>query len=96
MPEVELPEELFKISQKKVFGLIIDPLRLIDIRKKRLNGYKEVSNNIQYYNDSRLLEEFEYSDKIMRKLNCKIIDVSIIAIEEVALIIMNALGYKDN
>ena len=96
VPEVELPEELFKISQKKVFGLIIDPLRLIDIRKKRLNGYKEISNNIQYYNDARILEEFEYSDKIMRKLNCKIIDVSIIAIEEVALIIMNALGYKDN
>jgi regulator of PEP synthase PpsR (kinase-PPPase family) len=96
VPEVELPKELFKISQKKVFGLIIDPLRLIDIRKKRLSGYKEVSNKIQYYNDARILEELEYSDKVMRKLNCKIIDVSIIAIEEAALIIMNALGYKDN
>jgi regulator of PEP synthase PpsR (kinase-PPPase family) len=32
----------------------------------------------------------------MRKLNCKIIDASKTAIEETALIIMNALGYKDN
>jgi len=96
VPEVELPNELFKVSPKKVFGLTIDPLRLIDIRKKRLNGYKEVINNIQYYNDARILEELEFSDKVMRKLNCKIIDVSIIAIEEAALIIMNALGYKDN
>jgi regulator of PEP synthase PpsR (kinase-PPPase family) len=96
VPEVEVPKELFKISHKKIFALTIDPLRLIDIRKKRLNGYKEALNNIQYYNDARILEELEFSDKVIRKLNCKIIDVSIIAIEEVALIIMKALGYKDN
>jgi len=96
VPEVEVPNELFKISSKKIFGLTIDPFRLIDIRKKRLNGYKEVLNNIQYYNDARILEELEFSDKVMRKLKCKTIDVSAIAIEEAALIIMNALGYKDN
>jgi regulator of PEP synthase PpsR (kinase-PPPase family) len=96
VPEVEIPNELFKISSKKVFGLTIDPLRLIDIRKKRLNGYKEALNKIQYYNDARILEELEFSDKIMRKLNCKTIDISAIAIEEAALIIMNTLGYKDN
>jgi regulator of PEP synthase PpsR (kinase-PPPase family) len=71
-------------------------LRLIDIRKKRLKGYREVLNNICYYNDARILEELEFADKVMRKLNCKTIDVSIIAIEEVAIIIMNTLGYKEN
>lgn len=96
MPEIDVPKELFKVSPKKIFGLTVDPLRLIDIRKKRLNGYKEVLNNIQYYNDARILEELEFSDKIMRKLNCKIIDISKIAIEEIAVIIMNALGYEDN
>lgn len=96
VPELEVPKELFEISQKKVFGLTIDPLRLIDIRKKRLKGYKEILNNIQYYNDARILEELEFSDKIMRKLSCKTIDISAIAIEETALIIMNTLGYKDN
>lgn len=96
MPEVEVPKELFQISYKKIFGLTIDPLRLIDIRKKRLKGYKEVLNNIHYYNDARILEELEFADKVMRKLNCKTIDVSRIAIEEVAIIIMNTLGDKDN
>lgn len=96
MPEVEVPKELFEISYKKIFGLTIDPLRLIDIRKKRLKGYKEVVNKIDYYNDARILEELEFADKVMRKLNCKTIDVSIIAIEEVAIIIMNTLGYKDS
>ncbi|OOM14453.1 pyruvate, water dikinase regulatory protein [Clostridium saccharobutylicum] len=95
-PEVEVPKELFNISPKKIFGLTVDPLRLIDIRKKRINGYTAVYNNIQYYNDARILEELEFSDKVMRKLNCRVIDVSKIAIEETALIIMNALGYKDN
>lgn len=95
-PEVEVPKELFNISPKKIFGLTVDPLRLIDIRKKRLDGYTAVYNNIQYYNDARILEELEFSDKVMRKLKCRVIDVSKIAIEETALIIMNALGYKDN
>lgn len=95
-PEVEVPKELFNISVNKVFGLTIDPLRLIEIRKKRLDRYMAVSNNIQYYNDARILEELEFSDKVMRKLNCKTIDVSGIAIEETALIIMNDLGYKGN
>jgi len=95
-PEVEVPKELFDISPKRVFGLTIDPLRLIDIRKKRLHGYTAISKNIQYYNDARILEELEFSDKVMRKLKCRTIDVSKIAIEETALIIMNDLGYKDN
>ena len=96
VPEVEVPKELFDISPKRIFGLTIDPLRLIDLRKKRIDGYTTISNNIQYYNDARILEELEFSDKVMRKLKCKVIDVSKIAIEETALIIMNSLGYKDN
>jgi regulator of PEP synthase PpsR (kinase-PPPase family) len=95
-PEVEIPKELFSIPRKKIFGLTIDPLRLIDVRKKRLGGYIGVSNDVQYFNDARILEELEFSDKVMRKINCKTIDVSRIAIEETALIIMNILGYKDN
>lgn len=96
MPEVDIPEELFKISPKKIFGLTVDPLRLIEIRKRRLKGYREAVGNIQYYNDARILEELEFSDKIMRKLKCRVIDVSKIAIEETALIIMNDLGYEEN
>lgn len=95
-PEIEVPKELFNISPKKVFGLTVDPLRLIDIRKKRIDRYIAISKNIQYYNDARILEELDFSDKVMKKLKCRIIDVSKIAIEETALIIMNDLGYKDN
>lgn len=34
VPEVSVPDELYKIDKKKVFGLTINPLQLIEIRKK--------------------------------------------------------------
>ena len=37
MPEVGVPKELFEVDKKKVFGLTINPLQLIEIRKKRLD-----------------------------------------------------------
>mgnify|MGYP003291866634 CR=1 FL=1 len=42
MPEVEIPKELFEVDRKKVFGLVIDPLHLIEIRKRRLDKILEM------------------------------------------------------
>ena len=94
MPEVGVPDELFEIDRKKVFGLIIDPLRLIEIRKKRLDKFHRITSDIEYAGDARVLEELEYSDKIMRKVGCKTIDVTERAIEDTALIIIEKLGYN--
>lgn len=88
VPEVEIPQELFEVDKKKIFGLVINPLRLIEIRKKRLDKFNKLPANIEYASDERVLEEFEFSDKIMRKLGCKTIDVTQRAIEDTALIIM--------
>ncbi|MGG7145144.1 pyruvate, water dikinase regulatory protein [Clostridium nigeriense] len=93
MPEVEIPKELFEIDRKKVFGLIIDPLHLIEIRKRRLDKFHRIPTGIEYAGDARILEEFEFADKIMRKIGCKTIDVTQRAIEDTALIILKALGY---
>ncbi len=38
VPEVPLPEELFKIPAKKIVGLIIDPYKLNNIRSERLRA----------------------------------------------------------
>lgn len=38
------------------------------------------------------LEEFDFADKIIRKLGCRTIDVTQRAIEDTALIIINSLG----
>lgn len=94
MPEVEIPNEIFDIDRKKIFGLVINPLQLIEIRKKRLDKFHRIPTGIEYASDSRILEEFEFADKIMRRLGCRTIDVTQRAIEDTALIIVNSLGYE--
>lgn len=92
VPEVGVPEELYHIDKKKVFGLTIDPLQLIEIRKRRMDKFHRISSDIEYASDARIIEEFEFADKIIRRLGCKTIDVTQRAIEDTALIIMNQLN----
>ena len=94
VPEVGVPEELYEIDKKKIFGLTINPLQLIEIRKRRLDKFHRISADIEYASDSRILEEFEFADKILRKIGCRTIDVTQRAIEDTALIIMEKLGVK--
>lgn len=95
MPEIGVPEELNQIDKKKVIGLTIDPMHLIDIRKHRLDKFTRLSAGVQYANEERILTEFEFADKVMRRVGCKVIDVTTRAIEDTALIIMENLGYKN-
>jgi regulator of PEP synthase PpsR (kinase-PPPase family) len=94
VPEVGIPEELYKIDKKRVFGLTINPLQLIEIRKRRLDKFHRIPSDIEYAGDARILEEFEFADKIIRRLGCKTIDVTQRAIEDTALIILEEIGYK--
>ena len=95
MPEVGVPEEIYEIDRRKVFGLIINPLRLIEIRKKRLDKFHRITADIEYAGDARVLEELDFADKIMRKIGCKTIDVTERAIEDTALIILEKIGYNN-
>lgn len=93
VPEVEPPEELFKVSAKKCIGLKINPEKLNDIRSERL---KALGLNIEasYANVDRIIEELEYADKIMKKIGCPVIDVSNKAVEETANLISNMFSVR--
>ncbi|MPQ45095.1 pyruvate, water dikinase regulatory protein [Clostridium tarantellae] len=91
VPEVGVPDEIYNIDRKKIFGLTINPLQLIEIRKRRLDKFHRISSNIEYASDARILEEFEFADKIIRKIGCSTIDVTQRAIEDTALIILDKL-----
>ena len=93
VPEVDIPKELYEVDKHKIFGLTINPLQLIEIRKRRLDKFHRIPSNIEYAGDARILDEFEFADKVMRKLGCKTIDVTQRAIEDTALIIIKALGH---
>lgn len=91
VPEVNIPNELFEVDKGKIFGLTIDPMQLIEIRKHRLDKFHRISNYIEYASDSRIIEEFEFADRIIKKIGCKVIDVTKRAIEDTALIILESL-----
>lgn len=59
-----------------------------------MDKFHRIPSDIEYAGDARVLEEFEFSDKIMRKLGCKTIDVTERAIEDTALIILNEIKKK--
>ncbi|SDN43153.1 pyruvate, water dikinase regulatory protein [Alkalicoccus daliensis] len=86
VPEVEPPEELFKIKPEKIIGLKISPEKLNGIRTERLKalGLKAEAN---YATLQRIEEELRYSEAMMERLNCQVIDVSTKAVEETANII---------
>ncbi|MDD2494369.1 MAG: kinase/pyrophosphorylase [Tissierellia bacterium] len=88
VPEVSPPEELNFISSKKIIGLTLNSENLNKIRKERLKtmGLKDTAN---YANLERILQELDYAEKIMKKLNCKVIDTTNKAVEETANIILD-------
>ena len=96
VPEVSVPNELFEVDKHKIFGFTINPLQLIEIRKRRLDKFNKIPSNIEYAGDARILEEFDFADKIIIKLVCKTIDVTQRDIEDTALIIIKTLGCEKN
>jgi regulator of PEP synthase PpsR (kinase-PPPase family) len=92
VPEVPLPQELFEIDRKKIVGLTIDPMELLEIRKNRVYRMGSL-NNLDYASTERIFQEFEYAEKTMKKLRCKVINVTRKAIEDTATIIMEHIGW---
>ena len=93
VPEIPLPKELNSINPNKIIGLTNSPEKLNKIRQERLNALG-LSKNANYANIERILQELDYSDSIMKKLECPVINVSNKAIEETAGIIMDLI--KEN
>lgn len=89
VPEVAPPEELFKQrNSRKVIGLSIRPDELNLIRKERLKALG-LTQEASYASLERILLELEYSESIMHRLNCPIVDVSNKAVEETAGLILD-------
>lgn len=97
VPEAPVPEVLFEISRKKIVGLTIDPRELMAIRHNRVTrmGASRL-HDIEYANAERILLELEYSEKIMRRIRCRVFDVTRKAIEETASQILEYIGYNEN
>ncbi|HQO83144.1 MAG TPA: pyruvate, water dikinase regulatory protein [Synergistales bacterium] len=91
IPETEPPKEIFDIPPEKVFGLTVQPEKLVDIRRERLRLLgldSEISNYAQW---ERVEEELQFAKNIMRKIGCRVLNVTNRAIEETAQEILDYL-----
>ena len=87
VPEVDPPEELYKIPAEKCFGLKISPEKLNFIRRERLISLG-LNDQASYANINRIKEELTFFEKITNKIGCEIIDVTNKAVEETANVIL--------
>jgi [pyruvate, water dikinase]-phosphate phosphotransferase / [pyruvate, water dikinase] kinase len=88
VPEVDPPEELFKVPSEKCFGLKISPEKLNYIRRERLISLG-LNDQASYANIERIKDEITFFDKIVSRIKCPVIDVTNKAVEETANVIIN-------
>ncbi|MFS0861592.1 pyruvate, water dikinase regulatory protein [Fredinandcohnia sp. 179-A 10B2 NHS] len=94
VPEVDPPEELFKVSPNKCFGLKISPEKLNHIRRERLKSLG-LDDQAIYANINRIKEELDHFEAVVSRIGCEVVDVSNKAVEETANIILNKINKRN-
>lgn len=83
VPEVDIPDEVFRHTDLKVFGLTASPDYILNIRNERVKvlGLHGPTN---YNSIERIREELIYAEEIFEKLNATVINTEYKSIEESA------------
>lgn len=89
----EPPEQLTKLPKEKVIGLTITPNRLQSVREAR--RHRLGSGALDYYVErDEISSELRYALKLMRKHGWRSIDVSYMAVEEVAVQVLQMIDQR--
>jgi regulator of PEP synthase PpsR (kinase-PPPase family) len=92
---VSLPEKLFQIDQRKIFGLTIDPDELFKIRKNRLSRLGLSNDEGDYADISKVTQEIEWANKIFSEnKRWPVFNVTGKALEETAAEIIKLLNMR--
>ncbi|MBC6415096.1 MAG: kinase/pyrophosphorylase [Bdellovibrionales bacterium] len=78
------PDKLFKVNQKKIVALTIQPDYLLKIRKNRLEKFGYSSGEGDYVGKKQVYEEVETIKSFFYKMKWPVLDVTDIALEETA------------
>ena len=81
------------LSIKCIVGLTVEPERLIEIRKTRMNTLNETRRK-NYTNLKKIYEEVEMSKKTFQKYKWPVIDVTRKSVEETAASIIKMYEIK--
>jgi len=77
------PEELFKVDEKRVFGLTTSMNQLLSHRRKRLGDYEHVSSS-DYVNPRFVRMELDFAHAVFKRGGFSVISVTHKPIESVA------------
>ncbi len=86
-----VPEEVLALPREKLCGLMIDPRRLAEIRRARMD-YIAPGYQMDYDDTRAVREELNWSRKVLQKQGVAIVDVTQRAIEETAHMVVKAVG----
>ncbi len=90
--QVEPPAELLRLKGNQVVGLLIDPMRLYEVRKSRQHSWSLEQSG---YNEFEEIEkEVTWSKRLFAKQGWKTLDVTSTAVEETAAKVTELLGLK--
>lgn len=93
VPETKPPAELFEAKNALIVGLTIEPEQLLEIRKERLKSLG-LPDDAKYASREQIEKELEIAAKLMKEINCPIVNVSNKSIEETAGIVMDLYEEK--
>ncbi len=92
--ESSVPEFLKKNPSKKcVIGLTLEPKRLTEVRKNRMNSLKE-NHSIDYTNQEKVELEIKNAKKTFKKYQWPVVDVTRKSVEETAASIIKIYEIK--
>lgn len=92
---VALPEKLFQVDQRKIFGLTIDPETLFQIRKNRLSRLGLSRDEGEYADIAKVSDEIEFANKIFSEnKRWPVFNVTGKALEETAAEIIKLLTMR--
>jgi hypothetical protein len=81
--EFEPPAKIFSLLPEKVVGLTMDSDKLIEIRSERLKALGLPDEGV-YNKKERVIKELRYADSIYKKIGCSVINITNMAIEDIA------------
>jgi len=92
-----LPEHLFKVDQRKIFALTINPDALSEIRRRRLSQLGAHKHTGDYASQAKISEEIEYAEGLFEQnKRWPVFNITGKAIEETAAEIMKLLNMRKN
>jgi [pyruvate, water dikinase]-phosphate phosphotransferase / [pyruvate, water dikinase] kinase len=92
---VPLPDKLFQVDQRKIFGLTIDPDELFRIRKNRLSRLGLANDEGDYADIAKVSEEIEWANRIFSEnKRWPVFNVTGKALEETAAEIIKLLNMR--